>query len=173
MNGKKLSLILLAVALLMALGPAGATATPEVSHPPQPPEPGCGPRAAFLSAWMGVECAELVALHEAGIGFGVMMKAYFLSQTFTGLDWRDLVDQHITGEGLGWGQVMKAHYLAELLGADAEELLAERAAGKGWGEILREHEIAPGKPPWAGQGKPPWAGGPGKPSPGGSLDQGE
>jgi len=168
---KKLLLATVLGALLAAIMPVAATAAPTGSSSAQGPEPVCNPFAAVLSTWMEVECEELMGLHEAGVGFGVIMKAYSLSQTFTGLDWRDLVARHLGDEGLGWGQIMKAHYVASLLGVSADDLLAERAAGKGWGEILREQGVAPGRPPWAGQGKPPWAQGHGRPSWAGPSDQ--
>ena len=153
----------LAFGLLMACTPLAAIAAPNPSSPSQ--DDGCtNPMALMLSQWTGVPCDEIIALHDKqDIGFGVMMRAYLLSEAFD-LDWRDLVDRHVNEEGLGWGQIMKAHVLAAALGVSADELLAERAEGKGWGEILKEYreQYGHGKPPWAGQGKPPW-GGRGKP----------
>jgi hypothetical protein len=78
----------------------------------------------------------------SGVGFGVIKKAYSLSQIFPDLDWEGLVDRHKSEEGLGWGQIKKACHLAGLLNLDAEGLLEERAQGKGWGEILQEHSAA-------------------------------
>ena len=154
---KKLLLAALAIGVLLALTPVAAAAGPPPSRSLQDGE--CThPIALMLSQWMEVPCDELVALHDQGVGFGVMMRAYFLSTVFPELEWEDLVQRHLSEEGLGWGQIMKAHLLAQVLGADPESLLAEHAAGKGWGEILQEYREEPGKPPWAGQGKPPWAG---------------
>lgn len=154
---KRLLLVMLIVGLLITLFPPAAIASPPSQEPP-PPE--CNPRAIFLADLMGedVTCQDLMALQADGVGFGVIMKAYFLSQVFPDLDWEDLVERHMSEEGLGWGQIMKAYYLASLLGLDAEELLEKRAEGMGWGQILKEQGLEPGKPPWAGQGKPPWAG---------------
>lgn len=159
---KKLLLVALIVGLLVALFPPVAIAAPSpatLSDDPPPPE--CNPRAAFLSKWMGVECSVLMDYQAEGVGFGVIMKAYFLSTLFPGLDWKDLVARHTSEEGLGWGQIMKAYFLAKLLGLGpeaAETFLQQHRDGMGWGQILKEQELGPGKPPWAHGGKPPWAG---------------
>ena len=157
MIGKKLLLVTLAIGLSITLPPPTTTAAPSPSSLPEPPDPECNPRALMLFEWMGVECSVLMDYQARGVGFGVIMKAYFLSQTFPDLDWKDLVDRHMSEEGLGWGQIKKAYHLASVLGLNAEDLLEKHAQGKGWGEILQEHREEPGKPPWAGQGPPPWA----------------
>ena len=157
MKGKKLVLVTLIIGLLMAVFPLAAPAAPGPSSPPQG-ERECSPRALMLAEWMGEDCKVLMDYQASGIGFGVIMKAYFLSTVFPALDWEDLVERHMSEEGLGWGQVMKAHYLASMLGLDAEELLAKHSGGMGWGQILQESREGPGKPPWASQGPPPWAG---------------
>ncbi len=154
--------VTLILGLLMTLLPATTSAAPNLSSPSQPPEPGCNPMALRLSAWMDVGCSRIMGYQAQGVGFGVIMKAYYLSQTFPDLQWERLVSQHMSEEG--WGQIMKAHALAARLGLDPDELLAGRAEGKGWGEILQEYREGPGKPPWAAQGPPPWAKGRGKPS---------
>lgn len=161
MNGKKVLLLALVAGLLLALTPLAAAAAPANEDD----GPDCNPRAVVLAAWMDVDCSELMDLQAEGIGFGVIMKAYFLSDLF-GLGWEELVERHTVAEGLGWGQIMKAHFLAERLPVDADTLLEMRADGMGWGEILKLYRLTPGKPPWAGQGKPhrtdkgkpPWAG---------------
>jgi len=157
MQKKKLLLVTLSIGLLASLFPLAATAAPTPSSPSQ--DEGCThPMALILSELIeDASCEDLMALHAGGVGFGVIMKAHFLSEMFD-LDWRDLVDRHMSEEGLGWGQIMKAHALADALDVSADELLAERAEGKGWGEILKGYREGPGKPPWAGKGKPPWAG---------------
>jgi len=165
MKRKKLLVATLMIGLLIALFPPAATAAPSPSSPSQPPV--CNPMAAFLADLLGVECEYLMVEYQAnGIGFGVIMKAYFLSTLSPDLDWEDLVARHMSEEGLGWGQVMKAYTLASLLGLDGEELLEQHRGGMGWGQILKQYREGPGKPPWAGQGplpwahrgKPPWAG---------------
>ena len=154
MKGKKVLLVALISGLLLALTPLAATAAPANEDD----GPDCNPRAVVLATWMDLDdCTALMDLQAEGIGFGVIMKAYFLGALF-GLDWEELVEKHMSEEGLGWGQIMKAHLLAERLDVDAEELLEMRADGMGWGEILKLYRLTPGKPPWAGPGKPPWAG---------------
>jgi hypothetical protein len=156
MKGKKVLLVALISGLLLALTPLAATAAP--ANEDDGPE--CNPRAAVLATWMGVECPELMALQEQGVGFGVIMKAYFLSQALDLDGWdavKGLMDLHRAD--VGWGQIVKAHTLAKLLGRSADVLLDE-AQATGWGPIIQEYRVdnGPGKPPWAGKGKPPWAG---------------
>lgn len=156
---KRVLIVSLIVGLLVALFPPVAIAAPSPATLSQePPPPGCTPRARVLAEWMEVDCSVLMDYQESGVGFGVIMKAYFLSTLFPDLDWEDLVARHTSEEGLGWGQIMKAYFLASVLPLTAQELLDLRAEGKGWGEILKQYRQGPGKPPWAGKGKPPWAG---------------
>jgi len=161
MKIKKILQATFVLGLLITLFPLSATAAPGSSGPSQASGPECNPKALKLSGWMGVECSVIMEYQANGVGFGVMMKAYSLSRAYPGLDWRDLVDRHMSDEGLGWGPIMKAYVLAGELDLNADDLLAEHAQGKGWGEILKEHRDGPGKPPWAnGHGKPSWAGSP-------------
>jgi hypothetical protein len=164
MKSKRLSLVMLVTGLLITLTPLTSAAAPSSSSPSQEPEPECSPMALRLSERMGVECSVLMDYQANDVGFGVIMKAYSLSQIFPDLDWEDLVDRHTSEEGLGWGQITKAYRLASQLDLNAEDLLAERAQGSGWGEILQQYREGPGKPPWAEPGPPPWANQhPGKP----------
>ena len=158
MKRKKLLVATLMIGLLIALFPPAATAAPSPSSPSQPPV--CNPMAAFLADLLGVECEYLMVEYQAnGIGFGVIMKAYFLSTLSPDLDWEDLVARHMSEEGLSWGQVMKAYFLASVLAdVDAEHLLTQRGQGMGWGQILKPYRgEEPGKPPWAGPHPRPWA----------------
>jgi hypothetical protein len=156
---KKLLLATLAVGALLAVTPLAAMAGPAPSRSSQDGE--CDhPMAFMLSQLMeGVTCEELISLHDQGVGFGVMVKAYVLGTTFAQGDWEGLVALH--QEDIGWGQIAKAYVLAGPLGRTAEDLLAE-AQATGWGQILKEYrdQYGHGRPPWAGQGKPPWAGPP-------------
>ena len=174
MKAKKYLLATLGVGLLVGLFPLVTAAAPVPSDRFAPPDPECNPMALRLSRWMDVDCSVLMAYQAEGVGFGVIKKAYSLSQAFpdADLDWEDLVARHLSEEGLGWGQIKKAYLLAGRLGLDVKALLEQRAQGKGWGEILHEHREAHGKPPWAGQGPPPWARR-GRPSWAGSRDTGE
>ena len=49
-----------------------------------------------------------MALHEEGLGFGVIAKAYFAAQKL-GIDPQVLLDEFAAGTG--WGQIMKNHGL--------------------------------------------------------------
>jgi hypothetical protein len=156
MRKKTLAVGMLIVGLAIALSPLVAMAGPQPS--PQA-DSECNPKALILAQWMGedVDCEDLMELQAAGVGFGVIMKAYSLSQVFD-LDWEDLVERHVSEEGLGWGKLMKAYFLAQALDLDAEDLLELREDGLGWGQILKLHRSGKGKPPWARGGPPPWAG---------------
>jgi len=159
MKRKRLLLVALIVGLLITLFPLAAIAAPNPATLSDPPPPECNPRAFFLANLMGddVTCEYLMEKQAEGIGFGLIMKAYFLSEIFDPDNWTVLLDLH--QQDFGWGQIMKAYTLADLLGdVTAQDLLNEHAGGKGWGDILKERGLGPGKPPWAGQGKPDWAG---------------
>lgn len=119
----------------------------------------CTPAAQRLADEMGVDCSVILAYQAQGVGLGVIAQAFALSQAFPALSWEDLLARHTSDEALGWGNIKKAYWLAELLGADAEELLAAHSAGTGWGETLQAYRTEPGKPPWAVQGPPPWSNG--------------
>ena len=152
---KRVLIVSLIVGLLITLFPPVAIAAPSLATLSQEPPP-CNPRATFLSKWMGVECSVLMDYQADGVGFGVIMKAYFLSQIPGFPNWESLLGLH--QQDVGWGQIMKAYFLASVLEVDAEELLEMHKGGIGWGEILKEQGLGPGKPPWAHGGKPPWAG---------------
>jgi len=57
--------------------------------------------------------ADIMALHEGGLGFGVIAKAYFAAQKLQKLGFdvtpQDLLDEFAAGTG--WGQIMKNHDL--------------------------------------------------------------
>jgi hypothetical protein len=160
MKGNKLTLVTFLVGLLMGLTPFAASAAPT-------PSPVCQdecthPMALMLSEWMDVDCQALMAYHADGVGFGVIMKAYVLSEAFDPGNWEGLLTLH--QEDVGWGQIVKAYALAGPLERSPVDLLAD-AQARGWGEIVRDYreKAGPGKPPWAAKGKPPWAEARGKP----------
>lgn len=158
MKSRRLLMAMLVVGLAMILLPLVVMADPGRS--PSQDKPECNPRSRILAKWMDLECQDLMDYQADGVGFGVMMKAYLLSQVFADLEWQALVESHISEEGLGWGQVMKAYFLASVLGppdVDAEDLLELRREGVGWGEIKKSYRDGPGRPPWAGGGPRPWA----------------
>lgn len=105
--------------------------------PEDPPEGWQHPVALKLSMIFDLTYEEIMAMHEEGIGFGQIQKAYLLAELYP--------DSGMTGA----------------------DLLEAKLSGMGWGEIAHETGIHPGhgKPPWAGgpdqddeHGPPPWAG---------------
>ena len=69
--------------------------------------------AAIASHFSGVfstptTYAGIMALHEEGLGFGVIAKAYFAAQKL-GIDPQVLLDQFASG--MGWGEIMKENGL--------------------------------------------------------------
>jgi len=93
--------------------------------PGEPEENGLHPVAEWLAELYGLDYDEIIAMHESGIGFGLIRKSYRLAT--------DQSEAGLTGE----------------------ELLEMRLDGKGWGQIRKETEIRPGqgRPPWAGKGE--------------------
>jgi hypothetical protein len=63
------------------------------------------PVAAALANHFGVPYEEIAALHDAGLGFGVIARAYFLAERF-----EDVTPQALLAEfqaGRGWGQIVR------------------------------------------------------------------
>lgn len=115
----------------------------EPEEPGEPPEGFEHPVAARIAEGFGLEYDEVMALHEDGIGFGLIIKAYGIAEQYPE---------------------------SGLTGADLLEMKLE---GQGWGEICREFDMHPGHgpPPWAGNGNdrtPPGQGGDGPPGHGGN-----
>lgn len=141
----------------------------------------CNPVAAQLAETVGLDCTELLNLQASGTGLGEILKAWKLSQVFTGFqeDWEALLEAKQAGvgwgqfkmayrlggadgatdmlqmkqEGYGWGQLRKAQALAAAAGIDFETALNE-VTTKTWEEIQAAYPDLPaGPPPWAGGGK--------------------
>jgi hypothetical protein len=75
------------------------------------------PIALWMAKKFDLDYDELMAMHEAGVGWGNIVKAYHMAQANPALD------------------------------ATGEELLDMRLEGKGWGNITRELGSKPGKAP--------------------------
>jgi hypothetical protein len=142
----------------------------------------CNPVAAQLAETVGLDCTELLDLQASGTGLGEILKAWKLSQVFSGFqeDWETLLQAKQAGvgwgqfkmayrlgaaddsaqmllekkqEGYGWGQLRKAQALAAAAGIDFEAALTE-VTTMTWEEIQAGHEsLMGGPPPWAGGGK--------------------
>ncbi|HSH01223.1 MAG TPA: hypothetical protein VLL52_01805 [Anaerolineae bacterium] len=97
----------------------------------------------LLERLEGATCEELLALHDGGIGWGVLMQAGVVGEV-TSADWRALVAAH-GDDGVGWGQIGRAYALAERLGDEsitAEMLLGWHGEGLGWGQIRHAHALS-------------------------------
>ena len=65
------------------------------------------PVAKWLADRFSLDYSELMAMHEAGIGWGTLIKAYHLAQVYPNkvVDGMDLVDRRLEGEG--WGNITR------------------------------------------------------------------
>jgi hypothetical protein len=86
--------------------PAVVTPTNQLPHP----------MVEALAAHFGVPAEEIAALHDAGLGFGVIARAYSLAEHF-----EDVSPQALLAEfqaGLGWGQIARQYGLNPGRGRD-------------------------------------------------------
>lgn len=84
------------------------TVTPTVTVTPSPT--GTHPVATALSEYFGVPYSEIADLHDQGLGFGVIAKAYFAAQKLG----EDITPEILLDEfqaGTGWGKLMKKYDL--------------------------------------------------------------
>ncbi|MDF1513299.1 MAG: hypothetical protein P1S60_05775, partial [Anaerolineae bacterium] len=64
------------------------------------------PVALWIANRFGRSYDELMAMHEAGIGWGVIVKAFYLAQVNDkGVTADELMDRHLAGEG--WGNIAR------------------------------------------------------------------
>ena len=64
------------------------------------------PVAVWMASRFGTSYDALLAMHEAGIGWGVMVKAFYLAQANDqGVSAGELIDRHLEGEG--WGTIVR------------------------------------------------------------------
>jgi hypothetical protein len=84
------------------------------------------PVASAIAKYFDVDASEIAALHDEGLGFGVIAHAYFVARTL------GTITPTIT----------------------PAEVLAKFQAGKGWGEIIKDYGLHPGLagPGLAGRG---------------------
>lgn len=76
-----------------------ATVTPTKLHPV----------ASALAEHFGVPYEEIAGLHQQGLGFGVIARAYFMAENLDGVTADDLMAEFESG--LGWGQIARSHDL--------------------------------------------------------------
>jgi hypothetical protein len=84
------------------------TPTTEITSTTSHTHPVAAAVAGFFEEDFGVTYADIMALHEEGLGFGVIAKAYFAAQKL-GIDPQLLLDEF--SAGTGWGNIMKNHAL--------------------------------------------------------------
>jgi hypothetical protein len=92
----------------VALFQATITPTTEITSTTSHTHPVAAAIAGFFNEDFGVTYVDIMALHEAGLGFGVIAKAYFAAQKL-GIDPQVLLDEFAAGTG--WGVIMKENGL--------------------------------------------------------------
>jgi hypothetical protein len=128
------------------------TATPDSSPTPEPtstptptatPEPtestDCHPVALLIGLAFGETCTDIEALHDSGIGFGVIGRAYLTAAASDGeVTAEELIE--LQQAGMGWGEVKKQYDI--------------HPGGKGLGAIMsgRFTGVTPTPEPEEGEG---------------------
>ncbi|HKZ86881.1 MAG TPA: hypothetical protein VJ793_24915 [Anaerolineae bacterium] len=104
------------------------TSTPTPTEPASPigtPTPEfCHPVARMIARFFDLTCAEVTELHDGGLGFGVIARAYLTAQAL-GEETSPEAILALHQAGVGWGQIMQQ------FGA------AAHPGGKGLGAIMR------------------------------------
>jgi len=122
------------MSLIVALILTALVVAPAAAEQPAAADVVCKKQAERLAEQMGVRCEELMDLQATGTHWGLVHKAWRLSQTLNGFEggWQALLEKH--QNGTGWGQIRKIYEFGggELSG---DELLALRESGLGWGQI--------------------------------------
>ena len=86
------------------------------------------PVAAAIASYFNISYTEVISLHEAGYGFGVIARVYLTALRSNGV----LTPTHLLdlfNSGMGWGQIKKEYDL--------------HPGGNGLGTIMREHGAPP------------------------------
>jgi hypothetical protein len=139
------------------------TPTPSPSPTPEPTAepPACHPVALVIAMTFGESCEDIEALHDSGVGFGVIGRAFLTSLASEDqLTPQDLIEMHQAG--VGWGEIMQEYGL--------------HPGDKGLGAIMSGRLEVPTPEPEPDDGEPVGAGasagdderGPGKGNPRGS-----
>jgi hypothetical protein len=86
------------------------------------------PVAAAIASYFHISYTEVISLHEAGYGFGVIARAYLTALRSNGvLTPTQLLDMF--NSGMGWGQIKNEYGL--------------HPGGNGLGTIMRQHGTLP------------------------------
>lgn len=126
--------------VLAASAESNAAAPPNVAmrqneDPPPPPEVPTPtltvhPVGAAIAQFFGITDTEVISMHNSGVGFGVIARAYMTAKFSEGqLTPEEALE--LFQSGAGWGQIMKEYGV--------------HPGGKGLGAIMRGHKE--GKPP--------------------------
>jgi len=95
----------------------------------------CHPVALAISVFFGLECVDVTELHESGVGFGVIGRAYLTALASEGqLTPEEAIEMHQSGTG--WGQMLKEFGI--------------HPGGKGLGAIMRGTFDSPRPTPGSG-----------------------
>lgn len=129
------SVVLAASAESNAAAPPNAAMRQDEDPPPPPPEVPTPtltihPVGAAIAKFFGITDTEVISLHNSGVGFGVIARAYMTAKFSNG----QLTPEEVLKlfqSGAGWGQIMKEYGV--------------HPGGKGLGAIMRGHKE--GKPP--------------------------
>ena len=100
--------------------------------PPEVPTPTLTihPVGAAIAKFFDISYTDVMSLHQSGVGFGVIARAYMTAQFSDGqLTPEEVLE--LFQSGAGWGQIMKEYGV--------------HPGGKGLGAIMRGHKG--GKPP--------------------------
>ena len=84
------------------------TDTDSISHTTSVSHPVVSAIAEYFGEYFDVDAAEIAALHDEGLGFGVIAHAYFVGNTL-GIPPSDILAEFQAGTG--WGDIMKSHGL--------------------------------------------------------------
>jgi len=67
------------------------------------------PVASAIAEYFEVDASEIAALHDEGLGFGVIAHAYFVARTLGNVTPADVLAEFQAGTG--WGEIMKGYGL--------------------------------------------------------------
>jgi hypothetical protein len=82
--------------------------TSSISHTTSVSHPVASAIAEYFEEYFGVDASEIAALHDEGLGFGVIAHAYFVGNTL-GIPPSDVLAEFQAGTG--WGEIIKGYGL--------------------------------------------------------------
>ena len=123
----------------VAMNEAVALVTPTTMITPSLPFTHIHPVALAISQFFSIPYTSVTALHDSGIGFGVIARAYMTAKASNGQLTPDQVLQ-LHESGVGWGQIMHQYGV--------------HPGGKGLGPIMSGHANGTEPPPSNTPGNP-------------------